>query len=242
MAERSCGGTRRAMLAAASLLLLAACDEPVQPDYTHRFAIDAAPETVTMTANFAGQPDPFAGIEGGGRFDTLVAGYLDRGHGKLTLSARPLQPNDPRARQQLDMVRGRLIAAGVPASTIQLAYQSTGAYDSVTLTYQRYDVVVPSCGDWSAAMAFNPANTDYPEFGCAIQHDLGLMIADPGDIAAMRQPAPSDPQYIERVIRDYRTGTTATETKPNSIQDNADQNVATGSAPAATSAAPAPTR
>jgi pilus assembly protein CpaD len=224
------------LIVLAALLVLATCDEPQQQDYTKRFPIGALPETVTLTVPMGAGADPFVGAAGP-RFQALVAGFLDRGHGAMAVTQAG---EGPTARAQLAAVRGRLIAAGVPASAILTEPAATAAPDTVTLRYQRYDVVLPICGDWRAPMAFNPDNTDYPAFGCAIQRNLGLMLADPADIVTMRAPAPSDAQNFDRVIKAYRAGTSP-EAIEGPAQDSADQNVASGTTPGANAAPPAPT-
>lgn len=208
-----------------ALLVLTTCQmEPEQQDYTKRFPIEAQPETVTWS------PSALVSSQ---TFDTLVAGYLDRGHGPLTVAGG--------APQQMQAVRARLIAAGVPASAIQIKSGAVTIPPTLTLAYQRYNVVVPVCGDWSKPMQFNPANTDYPEFGCAMQRDLGLMLADPGDAVGMRAPQPTDAQNADRVIRAFRTGN-APAAKQSGIQDSADQNVAAGTTAGAATPVPTSTR
>ena len=133
----------------------------------------------------------------------------------------------------MEQLRQRLIAAGVPASAIRLQLASEGEPDTITLSYERYTAVVPSCGDWSTPMDFNPLNTDYPNFGCAQQHNLGVMVADPADLANMRRAQPSDTANVERVIRQYRGGAAgapvATKSQKNALQSSADLNAASGS-------------
>jgi pilus assembly protein CpaD len=205
------------------LLILAACGEPVQQDYTKRFPIGARSETVHLTL----------GADGGNAdasFRTLVAGYLDRGHGPLTLS---LTAATPPAREAA--LRHRLVAAGIPASAIRIDHGGRGA---AMLSYTRYDVILPRCGDWSTPAGYNPANTDYPALGCSVQRNLGLMLADPADIDGPRATEPTDAVNATRVIRAYRSGA-ATEAKQNAIQDAADQSVATGSTTGQSTAVPA---
>jgi len=224
MADPRSGWLRLGALGA--LLVLATCQlEPEQADYTKRFPIAAKAETVTVPAS---KPGP-AG------FDALVADYLDRGHGPIVVGGVAPLP-------QLEAVRKHLIAAGVPASEIRMAAGVRGTALGVMLSYERYTVVPPDCGsNWSAPMQFNPANTDYPAFGCAQQHNLGIMLADPADIASMHPAAPSDAQNTDRVIRAYRAGN-VTNGKQGAIQDSADQNVAAGTNPSASTPLPTSTR
>jgi pilus assembly protein CpaD len=221
--------------ALASVTLVATCAEPVYQDYTQRFPIGTQPETVNLPAHFAGNADPFGGAAAEG-FDTLVDAYLDRGHGPITISGRAPAPRvNSLVPVRMQELRQKLIAAGVPASAIRFQLASEGQPDTITLSYERYIAVVPTCGDWSAPMDFNPNNVDYPGFGCAQQHNLGVMIADPADLVSARRALPSDTTNTERVIRIYRAvpasnaGTAAaTETPKNSLQGQADTNAASG--------------
>ncbi len=219
----------------AGVTLLATCAEPVYQDYAQRFPLGTQPETVTLPAHFTGNADPFGGAAAES-FDTLVDSYLDRGHGPITISGRaPTARGTILAPARMEQLRQRLIAAGVPASAIRLQLASEGEPDTITLSYERYTAVVPACGDWSARMDFNPLNTDYPNFGCAQQHNLGVMIADPADIASMSRAQPSDTANTERVIRAYRAlpatnagAAAATETHKNNLQGQADDAAASG--------------
>ena len=221
--------------ALAGVTLLATCAEPVYQDYTQRFPIGTQPETVNLPAHFDGTADPFSGTAAQS-FDALVEAYLDRGHGPISISGlAPAARGTSRAPARMEQLRQRLIAAGVPASAIRLQFASEGAPDTITLSYERYTALVPTCGDWSAGMDFNPLNTDYPNFGCAQQHNLGVMIADPADLVSMRRAQPSDTANVERVIRAYRAApannagiATAPEAPKNILQGQADANSASG--------------
>jgi pilus assembly protein CpaD len=218
--------------AMAGVTLLATCAEPVYQNYTQRYPLGTQPETVSLPAHYTGTADPFAGAGAEG-FNTLVEAYLDRGHGPITIAGRaPAQRNSP-VPARMTGLRQKLIAAGVPASAIRTQLASEGDADTITLSYERYIAVVPACGDWSAPMDFNPNNTDYPNFGCAQQHNLGVMVADPADLASMHHADASDTPGVERVIRVFRgiqaAAPGATETNKNALQSSADQNAASGS-------------
>jgi pilus assembly protein CpaD len=216
-----------------ALSLLATCAEPVTQDYTQRFPLGAQPETVSVPAHYVGAADPFAG-NARETFDTLVQGYLDRGHGPITIAALAPPRGTGPTPARIEQLRQRLIASGVPASAIRVMMTEEGAPNTVTLSYERYSAVLPTCGDWSSPMDFNPINTAYPNFGCVQQRNLGLMVADPADLVSMHQAQPSDTANTERLMKDYRgvvppvTAPVATESVKNAIELNADQNAASG--------------
>ena len=197
----------RAALAAAALGLLAACAEPVAPDYQERYAVTAYPTTVALDVHVTGGRIAFADDEES-RFASLVTGYVDRGHGPLTISG---------AAARLSAVRTRLIAAGVAPRDIREVVSAQGSPGLVTLSYQRYEAVVPSCGNWASSLSFDPSNNTSPNFGCAMQHDIGLMAADPADLVRPRPTAPTDGQTASRVIQKYRAAA-PTWVTPNPLQ------------------------
>lgn len=222
--------------ALAGVGLLATCAEPVDQDYTQRSPIGTQPELVSLPAHFIGNADPFAG-SGAESFKIFAEGYLERGHGPITIASRaPGARSDGSTPAHMESLRKRLVAAGVPASMIRDQLYTEGPPNTVTLSYERYTAVLPTCGDWSTRMDFNPNNTDYPGFGCAQQHNLGAMVADPADLATMREPAPSSTANMERVIRDYNGvgigvsgAPVSTETNKNVLQGAGDLNAASGS-------------
>jgi len=186
----------------AALAVLAACTEPLPTDYREKYALRPFPTTVVMPmqmeqATLTGEDDA--------RFSSLVAGYLDRGHGPITISGRVSSPDAP-VPDNLIRIRKRLLAAGVPASAIRVLLTNDGALGTVVVSFERYEVALPVCGDWSSPPTFNPYNDVSANFGCAWQRDVGLMAADPADLIHKRDSTPPDPRNADRVIQRYRAG------------------------------------
>jgi pilus assembly protein CpaD len=77
---------------------------------------------------------------------------------------------------------------------------------TVRLRVGRYVVTPPNCPDWSKSASYDPANVPSSNFGCATAVNLGLMVADPGDLVRGRSAGPSDGTYGARMIRNYREG------------------------------------
>jgi pilus biogenesis lipoprotein CpaD len=213
-------GVARASVLIAALVLSACVEqEPLAIDYREKYPVQVTSEAVTVAL-----PVPSASgtmmPEDEMRMGAVVAGYLDRGHGSLTL-ATGMRGSAP-SFAELDMIRERLVAAGVPESSIRLVSVPQLPANVVTLRYERYNVVVPTCGDWSSHPAGNPLNDVHSNFGCANQRNTGLMVADPADLLRMREAAPTDTQTSNRVIQRHRKGdpTAATPT-PLQIQGGA---------------------
>ena len=69
---------------------------------------------------------------------------------------------------------------------------------AVQLSYVGYGASSPPCGNWPSNVALTEANLPTANFGCATQHNLAAMIADPRDLVdaaahdAARHRAPHD--------------------------------------------------
>jgi pilus assembly protein CpaD len=213
--------------ALAALTLLSACAEPTPTDYRQKYAVSAYPTTVVLGVHVAGTRVAFVDDEDT-RFATTIAAYLDGGHGPLTISA-PRGSGGTRLPANLAAVRTRLLAAGVPPADIQETVTEQGSPEVVTLSYQRYEAVLPTCGDWTSSPSYDPDNTVSSNFGCAVQRDIGLMAADPADLVRARPVGPSDGQAASRVIQKYRAGLpTAATPNPAQLTGNAENPSAQG--------------
>jgi pilus assembly protein CpaD len=186
-------------LSALAALILAGCFSPDGPetDYRQKYPVHVHAETAVLTARLTDDGGLLV-AEDEFRLSRLVAGYLERGHGPMFVSA-----TSPRHAEAL---RLRLLAAGIPASSLAVMPAERGAADTVTFRYDRFQVSVPNCGDWSANPTINRSNDVHSNFGCALQRDFGLMVADPADLVRMRDAMSADSQNSNRVLQKYRTG------------------------------------
>ncbi|MGE0747669.1 MAG: CpaD family pilus assembly lipoprotein [Rhodospirillales bacterium] len=76
---------------------------------------------------------------------------------------------------------------------------------TVTVAVGRYVVTPPKCPDWSKPSGFDPENTTGSNYGCATQTNLGLMLADPGDLLRGRELGPADGRFAQGAQERYQT-------------------------------------
>ena len=79
---------------------------------------------------------------------------------------------------------------------------------AVKVIVRRYVVTLPGCPDWTGRPGITYNNIPSSNFGCATAVNLGLMVADPGDIVAGRHPGLLDGEFAARSIERYRKGET----------------------------------
>ncbi|MEM7504562.1 MAG: CpaD family pilus assembly lipoprotein [Pseudomonadota bacterium] len=76
----------------------------------------------------------------------------------------------------------------------------------VEIVLERHLVQLPACPDWSRESGLDYANLPGSNFGCATQTNLGLMVANPSDLARGRKLAPASGIHAAEGIARYRTG------------------------------------
>lgn len=102
----------------------------------------------------------------------------------------------------------------VPGAEALVITGEKGTDSNVRLIVGRYVVVPPNCPDLSKPSATNPGNFNDSNFGCSTQRNLGLMLANPGDLLRGRTLGPADGEALGRGIRTYRAGEALTPETP----------------------------
>jgi pilus assembly protein CpaD len=82
--------------------------------------------------------------------------------------------------------------------------------DTVQLVLHRYQVTLPGCPDWTDKGGITHSNQPTSNWGCANAVNLGLMVADPGDLVRGRDSGLGSGEAQVLGIQRYRKG----ETKP----------------------------
>ncbi len=193
---------RRTHLAAAglALLVLSGCE-------TYIPAEAAAQNEVTwinLTHDIS-----FAGTEAG--LSPLEAARLDDFLTQIDAQATDAIIIDPGiVNSQLTTARMSAVAAHlrrrVPTSQPQGRRVGMADTGGVRLIVGRYLVTPPKCPNWGKPSSRDPLNTTGSNFGCANQVNIGLMVADPGDLVRGRRLTPGMAGAAVLGIERYRAG------------------------------------
>jgi pilus assembly protein CpaD len=79
---------------------------------------------------------------------------------------------------------------GVPKNRISVKAIRGGTNEPIQLVLTRKVAVTKECGDWSEDLASTYANNSHPNFGCAQQHNIAAMVANPEDLERPRAMGP----------------------------------------------------
>lgn len=161
--------------------------------YAH--AIHFAPESARLEGFERDRLDEFLARVKAGPSDTIVVA----GPGGGSLAGR-----------RLETVSAYLVHRAMRPKTTDGAGIETAGPDAVSVVVERHTVTLPACPDWSDRPGRAWNNTVSRNWGCATATNLGLMVAEPGDLATGRTPGPMDGAFATLAIQRYRAG----ETRP----------------------------
>lgn len=205
--------------ALAAVLLAGSCAAPIND--ASIYADPVANHPIVVRPGYKSLHLAFAGAGAGlmaddqARFSNFVAAYLDRGNGALSISA----PRGPVGSEAIRYFGERLAAMGVPRGRILVGTHEVAGGDArVELGYVAYTAHTDECGDWHTNAADTSQNLPMPNFGCATQHNMAAMLADPRDLLAPRPMGAADAVRRATVIDKYQKGevTGATKSKDQS--------------------------
>lgn len=112
----------------------------------------------------------------------------DAGNSRIVIQAPGGSANETASMHAVGEIREILSDIGFAASSIAVeAYHAPdGRNAPVRISYLRYVAEAPVCGYWPTNLAEQRDNANYPNFGCANQHNLAVMVANPGDLLGPR--------------------------------------------------------
>lgn len=189
-------------------LLLSACSglPNHSPDHRGNYPIKVGSEQVSILITVPDDGTVLAPIEKR-RWNRFLRDYVNRGRGAV-LVERPasIGLQDDQAKKR---IRFFLANQGLGETQVSMTPQGDPALSASTvrLTFSANQAIVPTCGNFKTSMAYNPRNLPFEDLGCATQRNLGLMMADPGDLVKARPFSGIDP---ERSITTDTDGDAAT--------------------------------
>ena len=184
---------------------VAACSSPAFNgpeqafDVDKRYPITVQPRMMSLSLPYNGQA--LLDQNTGGQLARFAEDYLSHGSGSIGVSG----PNNAAS----NLVVEGLLEIGVARTQIMVGPNTSGAANNdVRVTYIRYVAEAPPCGDWSTNLGQSASNTRPPNFGCATQHNIAAMVADPRDLVAPDTSGQADAQRRLTVLEKYRAGET----------------------------------
>jgi pilus assembly protein CpaD len=144
------------------------------------------------------------------RLGAFLADYRQHGNGKIAISV----PAGANMQQTVTALANQINEMGVSRDRILVASRDAGTGGSqVELNYISYQARTADCGNWSEDLAYTAENRTASNFGCATQHNMAMMVADPRDLLGPRPMDGADAVRRQAVIGNYEAGKITTSDK-----------------------------
>lgn len=119
------------------------------------------------------------------------------------------------SQKRMAYISGLLKKRGLHLAPNVTPYGLSPGTDQARFLISRYLVTPPTCGDWSQPSSSNYGNASLPEFGCANQANLGLMVANPRDLISGEPNSTPDTESAAKAVLTFR------EKPPTKLSKNA---------------------
>ena len=133
------------------------------------------------------------------KLDSFVTDYRMHGNGKISIAV----PGGAGMQQAVTALADRINELGVSRDRILVA--ATGSAQ-IEINYISYQAHTAACGDWSEDLFYTAENRTAANLGCANQHNVAAMVADPRDLLGPRAMDGGDATRRQTVITNYETG------------------------------------
>ncbi len=200
---------RKLALAAACGLLVSACDDGSQlghhrldnasavglsnPELRHPIAFKRRAESLDVEV-----PAGAEGLSANQHVDVyrFLQRYKHEAVGRLVISV-PSEARDRAAiARSVQGIQAHVAAAGIDYRMLRGSQgPRLGDAPSIRLAYQRPVAVPPDCDRWPENVGRNEERIPYPNWGCATQRNIAVMVDNARDL---RQPQAEDPRSSER--------------------------------------------
>lgn len=175
-------------------------------DQRHALTLQQQENTLPLLVGAHG-----SGLTSGDR--TALSGFMQsygaQGEGALRIRVPEGSANAGAARHALGDIHDVVASSGGNPGAIHVERYHVGnpsAHAPILVVYDRLEAVTNPCGTWPDP--FNPPleQSDYYNFGCASQANLGAMLADPRDLVRPRGIGYPDAGRRAEVLAAYRRG------------------------------------
>ena len=137
------------------------------------------------------------------KFDAFVSDYRVHGNGSLGISV----PSGAGSRAAITFFGERAAMSGISRDKILVTTREAGNADPrVDVSYIAYVAHTQPCGDWSEDESFTMENHTSANFGCAVQHNIAAMVADPRDLLGPGAMGPVSTTRRATVMEHYEKG------------------------------------
>ena len=137
------------------------------------------------------------------KLEAFLNDYRQHGNGKIAISV----PAGANMQQTVVALGNQINEMGISRDRILVATRDAGTGGSqVEINYISYQARTSDCGDWSEDLFYTAENRTASNFGCANQHNMAMMVADPRDLMEPRPMDGANAARRQAVMGNYQAG------------------------------------
>lgn len=170
-------------------VFIGACETDItehDPAYSHPTTVQRKTARLDVGPMYAGKPAP----NDSERIDEFLSAYQTQGERPLEVTVPGKSTDDPAAREHALQLANALMQRGVPAEDINLYVAETQTTGTASVSFPIYITEPEECGYTTDYWDFGHDNSIDPNYGCAIQHNIDAMVANPRDLVYPREATP----------------------------------------------------
>ena len=156
------------------------------PHYSHPSTVERKIARMDLGPLYAGKPSP--GDQQ--RIDEFLGAYYGQGESPLEVTVPGNSTEDPVAREHALQIANALMQRGVPSDDINLYVAESQTAGTASMAFPIYVVAPEDCGYWDKPLDSDYDNGITSNFGCATQHNVDAMAANPRDLAYPQESTP----------------------------------------------------
>jgi len=166
-------------------------DDPI---VNHPIAVEPSYQSLKLSYSAAG-------LDAADRekLDSFVTDYRMHGNGKISIAV----PGGAGMQQAVSALADRINDLGVSRDRILVAVTQGSQIEVNFISYQAHTA---ACGDWSEDLFYTAENRTAANLGCANQHNVAAMVADPRDLLGPRAMDGGDAVRRQTVMSNYEKG------------------------------------
>lgn len=194
---------------------LVACAAPERKeDYREDYAVHVGEENVSLAIHDSIESGPLS-VRAQAGFNQFVRDYHMRSKGPLAMEVPANGMSEEIRYLRVTRLREILVGAGVRNAAINVLPTGQRIDDGAVavLSFLASVAKVPECGNWESDPRGmqNWPNRRHGNFGCAIQRNIGLTIANPENLKTQETMSGLEGDRGSAIIDGYRTPAAAAE-------------------------------
>lgn len=172
------------------------------PNYSHPSTVQKHTAVLTIADVSKGQVSTLDEQS----LNEFVSAYFRQGEAPIAISIGGLDGSEPHVADRAGVLASELVERGVLLKDLAFYVASGEAPTLAQVSFPIYTVAPEDCGHWFVSGEQDMGNYISTNFGCAMQHNIDVMAANPADLHHARPVAERNANRSFDIVSGYWAG------------------------------------